>query len=76
MLGVTYVYAVGGCGVFAKIESNEKAKHFFDEVFNHLKALNIHEFEFSAEDAMLQEQLLSLFRNRKIEQELEYSYEI
>ncbi|MGN0252027.1 MAG: GNAT family N-acetyltransferase [Oliverpabstia sp.] len=76
MLGVTYSYPVGGCGVFGKIESNEKAKIFFDKVFSNLKALNIHEFEFSAEDAMLQEQLLYLFKNKKIEQELEYSYEI
>ena len=76
MLGVTYSYPVGGCGVFGKIESNEKAKKFFDKVFNNLKVLGIHEFEFSTEDVMLQEQLLYLFQNRKIEHELEYSYEI
>ncbi|MGN0142283.1 MAG: GNAT family N-acetyltransferase [Roseburia sp.] len=76
MLGVTYSYPVGGCGVFGKIESNEKAKIFFDKVFCNLKALDIHEFEFSTEDAALQEQLLYLFQNRKIEHELEYSYEI
>lgn len=76
MLGVTYSYPVGGCGVFGKIESNEKAKEFFDKVFNNLQELDIHEFEFSTEDAMLQEQLLSLFQNREIEHELEYSYQI
>lgn len=76
MLGITYSYPVGGCGVFGKIESNEKAKKFFDKVFNNLKVLGIHEFEFSTEDVMLQEQLLYLFQNRKIEHELEYSYEI
>lgn len=70
MLGVTYSYPVGGCGVFGKMESDENAKEFFDKV------LDIHEFEFSTEDAMLQEQLLYLFQNRKIEHELEYSYEI
>lgn len=75
-LGVTYSYAVGGCGVFGKIESDESAKEFFVKVFNNLKALDIHEFEFSTEDAMLQGQLLYLFQNRKIEHELEYSYEI
>ena len=75
-LGVTYSYPVGGCGVFGKIESIEKAKIYFDKVFGFLKALNIHEFEFSTEDAALQEQLLCLFRDRKIEHELEYSYEI
>ena len=76
MLGVTYSYPVGGCGVFGKIESNENAKEFFDEVFNNLKALDIHEFEFSTEDTMLLEQLLHLFQDRNIEHELEYSYEI
>ena len=76
MLGVTYSYPVGGCGVFGKIESTEKAKIYFDKVFGYLKALNIHEFEFSTEDAVLQEQLLCLFQDRKIEHELEYSYEI
>lgn len=76
MLGVTYSYAVGGCGVFGKIESNENAKKFFDTVFSNLKVLDIHEFEFSAEDIILQEQLLYLFQNKKIEHELEYSYEI
>ena len=76
MLGVTYSYPVGGCGVFGKIERDENAKEFFDKVFNNLKVLDIHEFEFSTEDAMLQEQLLYLFQNRKIEHELEYSYEI
>lgn len=40
-----------------------------------LKALDIHEFEFSTEDAILQEQLLYLFQDRKLEHELEYSYE-
>lgn len=75
-LRVTYSYPVGGCGVFGKIESIEKAKIYFDKVFGFLKALNIHEFEFSTEDAALQEQLLCLFRDRKIEHELEYSYEI
>ena len=76
MLGVTYSYPVGGCGVFGKIESIEKAKKFFDKVFCNLKLLDIHEFEFSTEDAALQEQLLSLFQNKKMEHELEYSYEI
>ncbi|MGN0395852.1 MAG: GNAT family N-acetyltransferase [Coprococcus sp.] len=76
MLGVTYSYPVGGCGVFGKIESKEKAKIYFDKVFGYLKALNIHEFEFSAEDAALLEQLLCLFQDRKIEYELEYSYEM
>lgn len=76
MLGVTYSYPVGGCGVFGKIENPEKAKEFFDKVFDNLKALDIHEFEFSAEDTMLQEQVLYLLQNRKIEHELEYSYEI
>lgn len=76
MLGVTYSYPVGGCGVFGKIESAEKVKIFFEKVFGYLKDLNIHEFEFSAEDAMLQEQLLCLFQDRRIEHELEYSYEI
>ena len=76
MLAVTYSYPVGGCGVFGKIESNEKAKKFFDNVFNNLKELDIHEFEFSAEDVTLQEQLLSIFQKRKIEHELEYSYEL
>ena len=75
-LGVTYSYPVGGCGVFGKIESTEKANVFFDKVFSNLKELNIHEFEFSSEDAELQEQLLYLFQNKKIEHELEYSYEI
>lgn len=41
-----------------------------------MRALNIHEFEFSAEDDMLQEQLLCLFQDRKMDHELEYSYEI
>lgn len=76
MLRVTYSYPVGGCGVFGKIENPEKAKEFFDKVFDDLKALDIHEFEFSAEDTILQEQLLCLFQNREIEQELEYSYQI
>lgn len=76
MLAVTYSYPVGGCGVFGKIKSTEKAKIYFDKVFGYLKALNIHEFEFSTEDAALQEQLLCLFQDRKIENELEYSYEI
>lgn len=76
MLGVTYSYPVGGCGVFGKIESNERAQKFFDKVFSNLKVLDIHEFEFSTEDAVLQEQLLYLFQNRKMEHELEYSYEI
>ena len=76
MLGVTYSYPVGGCGVFGKIESNEKAEKLFHKVFSNLKALDIHEFEFSTEDAALQQQLLCLFQDRKIEHELEYSYEI
>ena len=76
MLGVTYSYPVGGCGVFGKIESVQKANKFFDKVFCNLKDLDIHEFEFSAEDVALQEQLLCLFQDRKIEHELEYSYEI
>ena len=54
MLGVTYSYPVGGCGVFGKIESNEKAEKLFHKVFSNLKALDIHEFEFSTEDAALQ----------------------
>ena len=76
MLGVTYSYPVGGCGVFGKIKSTEEAKIYFDKVFGYLRALNIHEFEFSAEDDMLQEQLLCLFQDRKMYHELEYSYEI
>lgn len=76
MLAVTYSYPVGGCGVFGKIGSMEKAKIYFDKVFGYLKALNIHEFEFSTEDAALREQLLCLFQDRKMEHELEYSYEI
>lgn len=76
MLGVTYSYPVGGCGVFGKIKSTKEAKIYFDKVFVYLRALNIHEFEFSAEDEALQEQLLCLFQDRKIEHELEYSYEI
>ena len=74
MLAVTYSYPVGGCGVFGKIKSTEKAKIYFDKVFGYLKALNIQEFEFSTENAALQEQLLCFFKNKKIEQELEYSY--
>ena len=76
MLGVTYSYPVGGCGVFGKIKSTEEAKIYFDKVFGYLRALNIHEFEFSAEDDMLQEQLLCLFQDRKMYHELQYSYEI
>lgn len=76
MLAVTYSYPVGGCGVFGKIKSTEKAKIFFDKVFFYLKALNIHEFEFSTEDAALREELLCLFQDRKMEHELEYSYEM
>ncbi len=75
MLAVTYSYPVGGCGVFGKIGSTEKAKIYFDKVFVCLKALNIHEFEFATEDAALREQLLCLFQDREIEHELEYSYE-
>ena len=60
MLAVTYSYPVGGCGVFGKIKSTEKAKIYFDKVFGYLKALNIQEFEFSTENAALQEQLLCL----------------
>lgn len=37
MLGVTYSYPVGGCGVFGKMESDENAKEFFDKVFNNLR---------------------------------------
>ena len=76
MLGVTYSYPVGGCGVFGNIKSIEKAKIYFDKVFGYLKALNIHEFEFAVEDEVLRDQLLCLFGDRKIEHELEYSYEI
>ena len=76
MLAVTYSYAVGGCGVFGKIENMGKAMLFFDKVFSNLNELGIREFEFSAEDEMLQEHLLCLFQNREIEQELEYSYEL
>ena len=76
MLAVTYSYPVGGCGVFGKIKTTEIAKLYFDKVFGYLKALNIHEFEFSTEDAVLQEQLLCLFQDRNMEHELEYSYEI
>ena len=76
MLAVTYSYPVGGCGVFGKIKSTEIAKLYFDKVFSYLKDLNIHEFEFSTEDAALQEQLLCLFQDRNMEHELEYSYEI
>lgn len=76
LLGVTYSYPVGGCGVFGEIKNIEKAKVFFDKVFDYLKSLNIYEFEFSTEDAALQEQLLCLFQDRRVEHELEYSYEL
>lgn len=75
-LAVTYSYPVGGCGVFGTIESTEQAKDFFDIVFSDLRDLEIHEFEFSAEDAALQEQLLQFFQDKTMDRELEYSYEM
>ena len=74
-LAVAYSYCVGGCGVTGVVDQKEAARDFFEHtVFPALKQRKIYEFEFSTEDDRLREQLLSIFSDKDMEWENEYSY--
>ncbi len=75
-LAITYSYCVGGCGIFGEITDRNQDIDFFKEVFCQLKKAGMDEFEFSAEDDQLREDVLALFTGENIQSEMELSYRI
>ena len=75
-LAVTYSYCVGGCGIAGEIENGKEheAKMFLERVFEDLLSQEIDCFEFASEDTEICKQILTLFSDKEIEFEEEYSY--
>ncbi|MDO5520978.1 MAG: GNAT family N-acetyltransferase [bacterium] len=75
---VVYSYCVGGCGLAGSIkpECKDKIKIFLNHVFNDLKAEGKNCFEFSAEEETLYKQIFSLFPEKTLYSEVEYSYRL
>ncbi len=73
-LAITYSYCVGGCGIFGEIIDNVHDLYFFRKVFDELRETGVNEFEFSAEDERLRNDVLQLFASEDIKSEMELSY--
>lgn len=73
---VTYSYCVGGYGVVGDVDqyTDIELKTVFDYLFELLISEGEEWFEFSAEDPKIYHRLLSIYSDKEIESEEEYSY--
>lgn len=72
---VTYSYCVGGYGVTGVLDqySDEDIRKFFEMIFEEVAADGETAFEFSAENDCMRERLLTVFSDKSISSEKEYS---
>ncbi|MDD5936555.1 MAG: GNAT family N-acetyltransferase [Clostridiales bacterium] len=73
---VTYSYCVGGYGIVGDVDpyTDIELKTVFDHLFDRLISEGEEWFEFSAEDPKIYNRLLSIYSDKEIESEEEYSY--
>ncbi len=77
-IALAYSDAVGSFAILGEVQSSEEYQKFEEfikeELFTMLKEKGINHFEFSIENDKLKEQILKMFADKQIEQEMEYSY--